>query len=113
MFSAEEMGHDELQLNPDGRGFFNASATDPRLSQYYPHLLPLQFTGLLDKYGKEIYEGDIIKRVHRPEYIEWNNEEAAFFIRDKVWQGDLLGIFITDKLEVIGNIYSNPELLKP
>lgn len=111
MYSAEEMGQDELQLNPDGRGFFNANSTSVRLSQYYPHLIPLQFTGLHDKNHVPIYEGDIIKRIHRNEYIQWNNKEAAFFIRDKNWEGDLLGIFISDKLQVVGNVFQNPELL--
>ena len=76
----------------------------------------MQFTGLLDKNGKEIYEGDILLSPFKNHYlVEWDKEAVRFaFIgygkilvkgHYPVWQ------FIK-AYEVIGNIYENPELLK-
>ena len=73
-------------------------------------IILLQFTGLLDKNGKEIYEGDVIK----------TNEAGwiakVVYNRDGFFCIDNKGGFSTEcdweELEVIGNIYENPELLK-
>lgn len=79
-----------------------------------------QFTGLYDKDGKEIYEGDIVDAWsaggHLPNgIIKWGEGIAGFFIMppkcNAVWH--LVGNDENkETLEVIGNIYDNPELLK-
>lgn len=76
-----------------------------------------QYTGLKDKNGKEIYEGDLMwtsKYSDSPRVVRWNNEESRFELGlmdnnepDKAY----LMTFGTH-LEVIGNIYENPELLE-
>ena len=60
MYSAEELGTDELTINPDGRGFVNVNSVDVKLSQYCFHMIPLQFTHNIAK-RVEVYQNDIIK----------------------------------------------------
>jgi len=68
----------------------------------------MQFTGLIDKNGKEIYEGDIVKG-NRVGIIIYSDEHAGFYTFFK--RRDLIDNIFPEYLEVIGNIYENPELL--
>jgi len=116
MHTAEEMGEDQLTLSPDGRGFINVHGTSTKLSQYLPHLLPMQFTGLCDKNSKEIWEGDII--IHDNHIrsaghfkIDWDKYKAGWVLlgvgKEKaMWLKD----WSADFVEIIGNIHENPEL---
>lgn len=65
-----------------------------------------QFTGLLDKNGKEIYEGDILESPSRGRRtIDWEDSEASFIV-----EGTYPNRMANDG-EVIGNIYENPDLV--
>ena len=74
-----------------------------------------QFTGLLDKNGKEIYEGDIIKGFDITIEVWYSEDRACFIAEMKEPQNDvvdILGGYDTQRMEIIGNIYDNPDLIK-
>lgn len=80
------------------------------------NLVLMQYTGLKDKNGKEIYEGDIIK-LFIPQIMSENNGvidiERIFCVEynlQKCGYGNILSK--PEYIEVIGTIYENPELVE-
>lgn len=69
-----------------------------------------EFTGLYDKNNKEIYEGDIVEIFQEKHLVN----QFGFFNLATNLPGLYLGEYVKLKnlLEVVGNIYENPELLK-
>lgn len=68
----------------------------------------MQFTGLHDKNGKEIYEGDIVKRDLDGDVGMVEIDSGVFTM-----SGDCQLPLFQETVEIIGNIYENPELLTP
>lgn len=112
-------------------GYFNNGSMRV-LSEHFP-VIPetvVQFTGLRDKNGKEIYEGDVLRyysdaRIFLPTegggwelkgnphleeraVVEWSNCLSAYMAHE----GTLYLYAINRKSEIIGNIYENAELME-
>ena len=80
----------------------------------------MQSTGLKDKNGKEIFEGDILGVDTDEEIVNlniyWDSKHALFMFESKKYnEKDLLAELVEDNtypFEILGNIYENPELLE-
>lgn len=101
---------------------YSGSVTDGGI---YPNVELIQYTGLKDKNGREIYEGDVIEFYDFWDEISGGNMEGKTRVGAVEYIGtgfrvtcpgdyeeDLFVLKINDdELEIIGNVYENPELL--
>ena len=105
--------HFIIDLNGRFHNLQNGSGGDDYVIQ--------QYTGLTDKNGKEIYEGDIVQYNQNSSYdnmdfiAKWSDDKLGFIFQSNsgeqlVNQTPHLNRF--KHLEVVGNIFENPELLK-
>jgi len=92
------------------------------ISGKYNFFTPMQYTGLKDKNGKEIYEGDIVDAIAELDFKDQSIISDVIFGKDHQWQIRSCidaehGLPICwggwESLEIIGNIYEHPQLLNP
>ena len=87
------------------------------MSVEFDEITLMQSTGLFDRNGKEIFEGDILDYRGRKALVRWHGSYASFIYRfvdelqnrNTEWKPLYLAYM---KCEIIGNIYENPELLE-
>ena len=103
-------------------GEFKYIGDDVHYKRLPEDIILMQSTGLFDKNGKEIFEGDII--ANGPDVMCMKRHNTlGFYVEKKgrvefIADGAVLEEFeedakeIADSLEIIGNIYENPELLE-
>lgn len=71
-----------------------------------------QYTGLTDKAGKKIFDGDIVEGYDCEFYeVAYSEDEALFELRQNGCSMETFTSFYTFDCKVIGNIFDNPELL--
>lgn len=108
--------HNKIWLDPN---IFNVRCHDGRLQRrgcegFIGGVKIVQFTGLKDKNGVEIYEGYVLKleyeSIKMVGYVKQQEDGEWIFYKDK---GNFLGVHHNkDHISIIGNIYENPELLQ-
>jgi uncharacterized phage protein (TIGR01671 family) len=107
------------------RMIYGITLNNPKIHTRFDLFDLMQYTELKDKNGKEIYEKDIVKGNFDVEYminddeIKLVNEELIGEVSFQmgcfgiVFEGDnFLPLWSGSSLEVLGNVYENPELLE-
>lgn len=91
--------------------------TSPPDYVFVDHLVIMQSTGIKDKNGKEIFDGDIVDYKGRKAIIKWHGSYASFIYRfvdemqERVSEWDPL-FLAYHHFEIIGNVYENKEFLE-
>jgi hypothetical protein len=116
-------GYERL-IEKDGHIFWqwmclemNPANSEKWISGVYPKqykYIRRQFTGLADKNGKEIYEGDLISESGSSPYeVKWQCHSVKWIMQsfeEGRYYREMHSDYAKNNYEIIGNIYENPEL---
>lgn len=107
-WTVAEMGNTTTSPEEAAKNHF--PTTSPVVFNGHGECEIMQFTGLLDKNGKEIWEDDVVSQVINGQEVKAQvvYYKNGFYVKD-----GLYSLFDEEKVIVLGNIYENPELIKP
>ena len=119
MHRVNTVSMDGLTINIDMTGIEGYTAHDSKWVDVLnePKAMLMQYTGLKDKNGKEIYEGDVL-HMQIKSTVNNNNiiveiyfQNGVFWFKGKFYSDCNWHFYNARDREVIGNIYENPELI--
>ena len=117
----KEMFNDTFAITESGQVVVveQESVVCPPDYVFVNHLVIMQSTGLFDRNGQEIFEGDIVRQVRTQPTTENKTITGGVTMLEGAWvimnDCEQLASYLwseTDENEVLGNIYENPELLE-